>query len=382
MSFDFNTSHWDFPNIIWFRHSNEEIILKVASLFPIVIFGIIVNIILLFIIAQNRLIRTSPTNILIGNMTCADLATLSISPLMFIYHDSYQNYVLGPVGCRLEGFLQGGFLITSVLNLCAISYDRLSAIVIRCGSARMTKERAKLFIVGSWICGMGLALPLMCYRFFVVRHWKNFTEKFCAENFVILSVYWHVIIATLVWIPFIVMVLSYTAIFLKLSYYEKQLLKRETPISVLHKRKITKMVFIILVTFVVLRLPFTMLIFIREHKLQLSQMNQLDGTFYLLWYTSHYMMFVNAAVNPVIYGLMNKNFRRALSQTRFCGCFERLREKPVKKNNRLGAYKGPAKINLEPRDPCVRSEHQGTVQVLTVSSKSSQREGKLIENVK
>lgn len=300
---------------------------------------------------------------------------------MFLFHDSYQNYVLGPFACHTEVFLQGAFLITSVLNLCGICYDRLSAIVMPLGSARMTKKQAKVFAVVSWISGLGLAMPLMFFRHFVVRQWKNFTEQFCAENFVVLSAYWHVIIATLVWIPLIIMVLSYSAIFFKLSYYERQLLQRETPISVLHKKKITKMLFIVLVTFVFLRLPFTMLVFVRQQKLQQSQINQLDGSFYLLWYISHYMIFVNAAVNPVIYGLMNGNFRRAFSQTKFFCCLDGQKlqsqlgkEKQV--NGHFVCYESPLKVNLEPREPCVTYEHQKTLQILTVKDEALQREEK------
>ncbi|XP_063708800.1 neuropeptide FF receptor 2 [Culicoides brevitarsis] len=350
---DFNSSHWDFPNVIWIRNSASEISVKVLTLFPVVIFGIIANSALLFIIFHHRSMRTSPTNILIANMATADLLTLVICPLMFILNDTYQNYQLGTVGCRTEGFLQGAFLITSVLNLCGISYDRLSAIVVPLvANTRMTVKSTKIFVVISWITGSGLALPLIVYRNFVVRQWKNFTEKFCAENVAVLSIYWHIIIATLVWIPLIVMITSYVAIFLKLSHYEKQLLKRENPISVLHKKKITKVLFILLVTFVFLRVPFTLLIFWRQFKLQHATINQANGYFQFLWYISHYLMFVNAAVNPVIYGLMNGNFKRAFAQTSFCAGWK----KTKLEDKRFISTEERKEVTLEPRDACVGSK--------------------------
>uniref|UniRef100_A0A336LRQ1 CSON001565 protein n=1 Tax=Culicoides sonorensis TaxID=179676 RepID=A0A336LRQ1_CULSO len=374
-NYSFDTTQWNFPNVIWIRNSNDEILLKVVTLIPVVIFGITGNSILLLIIAKNRSLRNMPTNILIANMAVADLVTLAICPLLFLFHDSYQNYILGAYGCRLEGFVQGAFLITSVINLCGISFDRISAIVmpLNMDSLRFTVTRAKIFAVLSWILGLGLALPLSIFRHFVVRQWKNFTEKFCAENVVILSVYWHVIIATLVWIPLSLMIISYTAIFLKLNYYEKQLLKRETPISVSYKKKISKTLFIVLVTFVLLRLPFTMLVFIREQKLQKSEMNQIDGTFYLLWYMAHYMIFVNAAVNPVIYGLMNGNFRRAFAQTKFCVSCHCNKNHDITTGNdhanvkvRFVFYEEPLHLTLEPREPCTGLECERTRQIFTV----------------
>lgn len=44
-------------------------------------------------------------------------------------------------------------------------------------------------------------------------------------------------------------------------------------------------------------------------------MDQIEGYFYILWYASHYLLYLNAAVNPIIYGLTNDNFRRAYHQT-------------------------------------------------------------------
>ncbi|BFG05196.1 neuropeptide FF receptor 2 [Drosophila madeirensis] len=43
----------------------------------------------------------------------------------------------------------------------------------------------------------------------------------------------------------------------------------------------------------------------------------------LFWYLSQYLMFLNAAVNPLIYGFNNENFRRAYSQI---SCVRRRRE--------------------------------------------------------
>lgn len=48
-----------------------------------------------------------------------------------------------------------------------------------------------------------------------------------------------------------------------------------------------------------------------------SKANQIEGSFEILWYISHYLLYLNAAVNPIIYGLTNDNFRRAYCQTPF-----------------------------------------------------------------
>lgn len=75
------------------------------------------------------------------------------------------------------------------------------------------------------------------------------------------------------------------------------------------------MMFTVLIVFVILRVPFTTLVFIRNHMLKDNKVNQVQGAFDILWYCSHYLMFCNAAINPIIYGLTNDNFRKAYRQT-------------------------------------------------------------------
>lgn len=103
----------------------------------------------------------------------------------------------------------------------------------------------------------------------------------------------------------------------QLDRYEQKVLKRENPISVSYKTRVAKMLFIVVIIFITLHVPFTALIFIRNKLLLKSVKNQANGSFQILWYISHYLLFVNAAVNPVIYGLTNDNFRRAYYQTPF-----------------------------------------------------------------
>lgn len=76
-----------------------------------------------------------------------------------------------------------------------------------------------------------------------------------------------------------------------------------------------RMLFIIVAIFIMLHIPFTVLIFMRNQLLKIHQMNSLTNEFYLLNCLSQYCLFLNAAVNPIIYGLTNDNFRRAYYQT-------------------------------------------------------------------
>jgi hypothetical protein len=90
---------------MWIRKADWEIGVKTMASVVVVILGIAGNVLLLSVALRNRSLRT-PTNLLIANMAAADLATLVILPWVFICMDCFQNYILGEVGCKAQGFLE------------------------------------------------------------------------------------------------------------------------------------------------------------------------------------------------------------------------------------------------------------------------------------
>lgn len=108
----------------------------------------------------------------------------------------------------------------------------------------------------------------MHFAYLQERQWKDFLEQYCEEEKKILPVYWNVIISLMIWIPLGVMLLCYSAIFYKLDRYEKQVLKREHPISVNYKKKVARTLFIVVIVFVICRVPFTAVVFWRSKLLQ------------------------------------------------------------------------------------------------------------------
>ncbi|XP_055590856.1 substance-P receptor-like [Uranotaenia lowii] len=343
-----NVSIYDYPREIWYTIPSWEILTKVITFLPVISFGIFGNVALLCIICTLRQLRT-PTNYLIANLAVADLATVAVCPAMFMLHDFYQNYVMGAIGCQLEGFLEGSLLITSVLCLCAISYDRLTAIVFP-RKSRLTNRGVIFLIACTWCFGFLLALPLSIYRSYKERQWKNYLETFCTENTEFLPRYWHVLIGALVWFPLAVMICCYSIIFMKLDRYERKVLNREHPIAVCYKKKVAKCLFIVLIVFILLRIPFTTLVFIRYNRFMTENTTQIGQDFLILWYVSHYLIFLNAAVNPVIYGLTNDNFRKAYHKTKLWKCFWTCGQR-----KKVEPRKEPAIAiigNLQPRGPC------------------------------
>jgi cell shape-determining protein MreD len=96
---------YPFPNEMWIRKADWEIGLKTVAYIVVVMLGIVGNVLLLSVVLRNRSMR-SPTNLLIANMAVADLVTLVLLPWVFICVDCFQNYILGEIGCKAQGFLE------------------------------------------------------------------------------------------------------------------------------------------------------------------------------------------------------------------------------------------------------------------------------------
>lgn len=127
-----------FPSEIWEIRPTWEVIGKIISVLPIIIIGSLANGGLIYVIVKEKSLQTT-TNLLIVNMCIADLGACLICPWMFLCTDLFQNYILGNIGCRLDGSLVHALTLVAVFNFGAISYDRVSAIVFNC-SGKLTRR--------------------------------------------------------------------------------------------------------------------------------------------------------------------------------------------------------------------------------------------------
>ncbi|XP_077295430.1 neuropeptide Y receptor type 1 [Arctopsyche grandis] len=308
-----DASMFDFPNKIWTVRPLWEVVVEIILYMPILIGGVISNVTLLTMIVKYKRLQ-SPTNILIASMAGVDLVNLILCPWMLSVHHFYQNYVLGAVGCKMEAFLSASLLITGVMLLSIVSYDRLTAIVLP-REKRLTKRGAYHLAILSIVIGIAFGTPFLVFKYYKERQWKNFLEKYCTEDVQILPIYWHVLLSTLVWLPMTVMISCYTAIFCKLDKYQKEILRREHPMSVNYKTRVARTLFVIVISFIVCRLPFTVLVFWRFQLVKETRQDSITSTYQMLWFVSHYLIYLNCAINPMIYGFNNENYKRAFGET-------------------------------------------------------------------
>ncbi|XP_076250782.1 neuromedin-K receptor-like [Rhynchophorus ferrugineus] len=291
--------------------------------------GLIGNFWVIYVLKNNRHIRT-PTNLIIGNMAVADSLSLLIHPCFMFVYDYFQNYQLGSVGCKGEGPIECSLLMASVISMSAITYDRLTSIVLP-NETRIDQKKAKIVICCTWIIGIAMSYPLAVYRTFKERQWRNFDETYCTEDAVIINIYWYVIITVLVWLPLSIQIVCYSTIFVKLNKYEKIIVKSFNHHQLGYKRSAAKMMFIVILTFMVCRIPYTAFIIYRHCLLKSKKQsstnvitNIVDGSYHTLWFTSKYLLIVNASLNPLIYSATNISFRNAFKRTKLWQLIENL----------------------------------------------------------
>ena len=106
-------------------------------------------------------------------MAAADLLSLLIHPWIFLVYDFFQNYQFGSFICKTEATIECAILLTSVTSVSAISYDRLTAILLP-RESKLTKRGAKFIIAIAWGVGLLISSPLFFYRNYKVKWFNNF----------------------------------------------------------------------------------------------------------------------------------------------------------------------------------------------------------------
>ncbi|XP_015438961.1 PREDICTED: neuropeptide Y receptor type 2 [Dufourea novaeangliae] len=363
---DIDTSKHPFPSEIWEIRPTWEVVLKILSVLPIVVIGSLANSGLIYVVVKEKSLRTT-TNLLIVNMCIADLGTCLICPWMFLCIDLFQNYILGAVGCRLDGSLVHALTLVAVFNLSAISYDRVSAIVFNC-SGKLTRKMTHVLLVATWIAGIAVAIPLIYFRRYYERQWKNYLETYCTEDTALVYPYWHIFAGLSVWAPLGIMAICYSAILIKLDRYESQALRSKYPIVVKYKGRVAQVLALIVLAFIICRVPFTALIIRRAQLLQATPKPGQAESMYPLWYVSRYLVLVNAVINPLLYGCSSSSLRKELALCPATSWLIRKKREQESKPCSVSQLQSDRFHCLRPRSPCIRVNYNERGTIPNISS--------------
>ncbi|XP_054163364.1 neuropeptide FF receptor 2-like [Oppia nitens] len=297
-NFNFSAVNYtDATHTIWVRKPVWEVFIKTMAVLPIMTIGIFGNLAIVCLILRLKSLRKSHINLFILNMALADLLTTLFCPWMGLVDNVYQNYELGPVFCKLEGFLKMLCLLASVLSLVTVSFDRFIAIVFPF-KRHLNRKVSYLIIFAIWAIAIILSSPLAFWRSYRQRQWLDYLEKWCPEdNVETTKFYWLFLMLPLVYLPLFVMIVVYSVIIRHMDKYEKTISINETPVRIKHSQTLIKMLFLYILTTIICWFPLQAVVFYRRFKSPVTELPfwYLDCCFLAQLFAS-----ANSAMNPII----------------------------------------------------------------------------------
>ena len=295
---------------------SSQVVLTVlyAIIFPIALLG---NSLVLYVVFKRQSMR-SVLNLLIVNMAIADLlVTVFIMPYSVTYLFVGLEWFSGIVGkilCKTIHFSLTASIAASVITLIVITVDRFVSIVFVWKTC-LNLRTSKVSLVVIWIIAIGtMGLHLEVYtvnqaipgdeRYFCYPDWQRMPVGF--NKFFAIGMF-----AMLYAFPLVLMAILYSIIVHKLwkdSFDGSSASSGDANINN-SKKRVVKMLVTVTVAFAVCWFPLHTIHYYIYFEAETFQCMP-----HVLLLLSFWLGHANSALNPVLYVIFNKTFRRAFLQ--------------------------------------------------------------------
>ncbi|XP_078036416.1 RYamide receptor-like [Augochlora pura] len=349
----------DLNKILWYIYYNlhgKPNYLLIMLYVPVMVVAVTANVLVIAVVFKYHCMR-SITNYFVVNLSVADLLVTTICMPMAVSQAISIDWTHGELMCKLSSYLQGVAVAASVFTITAMSIDRYLAIRSPIAFRRVFNRKSTvLVIVALWLVALIIFAPLlkvmtlqspkldlqldlqldlkldnMTFR----GSWamtENSSEKppafySCKEDFRPLGIQAHLFGAVcfvLVYaIPGFVVILSY-------SMMGRTLCSRRPPFDcdsvrgnassqqtfrlVRERRRIAWILLLLAVLFALCWLPYNVLRLL----IDLGAVGEKNATEYAHAY-SLFLGHANSALNPVVYCIMTRTFRRSVVEILGCG---------------------------------------------------------------
>lgn len=260
-----------------------------------------------------------PAAIYMLNLAFADLLFALMLPFKISYHFNGNDWIFGPLMCRV---VTAGFhwnMYCSVLLIACISVDRLLAVVYPIDSLAWRRPRNTIIAcMTTWIVSCACSVPLVLSNQTIYLSDMNITTCHDVQDsgdIFWLKIYFIALSCSLVCLPLLVTVVSYTKVICTLSSVPPGV-----PGSSRRRRRAAVMAFTVLVIFVLCFMPTNCLLL--AHYLMFNErfeedQETPDGTYGL------YLMFLcvgslNCLLDPLAYYFGSSQCQRQLSSVLTC----------------------------------------------------------------
>ncbi|RWS07401.1 substance-K receptor-like protein, partial [Dinothrombium tinctorium] len=159
-----------------------------------------------------------------------------------------------------------------------------------------------------WVICVSMAIPVFYHKRLRTRKWCDFVEVWCAED-LFMKTYWLIFLAFLVYTPLLIITFAYALTISKIKSFERKLGETLSPSLLANRRRIVKMLFIYLLNAMICWLPFQLIVLYRFSRKVDPLQPKAPNWFRTIFFIGHVFLSINGAINPIIYGIVNKTFR-------------------------------------------------------------------------
>ena len=288
----------------------------------ILVVSLVGNSLIVLIVYKTPTLR-KPINMLIANMAMSDLLyPIFLFPVKLVDFQVGSWLIGGTLGqtwCKIYAFLADISTLVSIQSLLLITLDRYAAVVVPLRSPLISRKVCRCLIVGTWVLAAAFHSPYL-FTFNLVEDQE---EKRCMNQREVIfgetisfGIYLLSGFIFFFYIPFVVLVILYSKILIKLKGQvhpgEKSASAEEQRTR--RNRNVLKMTVAIVVAFFICWIPFSIHLVTSYFVPQ----NTLDCKFWVSYYVALFMAYTNCAINPIICLTFSSNYRQALRRLVNC----------------------------------------------------------------
>ncbi|XP_069180577.1 growth hormone secretagogue receptor type 1 [Procambarus clarkii] len=283
----------------------------------LLVVGLVGNVLVPLVVVRDRELRAASTSVFIVNLVAADLLVLGVC-LPALISELFAPpavWVLPASMCKVVPYLEFTVAHASMLTILAISVERYRAICHPLTvAASCTRLRAALTCLLVWVIATCLTSPVIALtehrrvRYIdesIVPVCYTRADKPWAQVFVVSSM------VGLFFLPLVVLVGLYWRIARQLLLEDQQLCRDKPNPHLQARKQVVVMLGTVVVVFFICLLPYRIfsLWFIFTTKESEQSIGQ--ETYYNLLYAFRVLVYVNSAINPVLYNVTSSKFRGA-----------------------------------------------------------------------
>uniref|UniRef100_A0A3B4BHZ2 G-protein coupled receptors family 1 profile domain-containing protein n=1 Tax=Periophthalmus magnuspinnatus TaxID=409849 RepID=A0A3B4BHZ2_9GOBI len=278
-----------------------------AFMFFLMVAGTSINMLTVACTVQYKKLR-SHLNYILVNLALANLLVSTIGSFTCFFCFAFRYMVLGPIACKIEGFTATTGGMVSLWSLAIVALERWLVVCKPLGNFMFKPSHAIICCVITWVFGLVAAVPpLVGWSRYIPEglqcscgpDWYTTNNKYNNESYVMF------LFCFCFAVPFCTMLFCYSHLLLIVKSTAKA--QAESVSTQKAEREVTRMVVIMVLGFLVCWMPYA--------SFALWVVNNRGQAFDLRLATIPSCFSKASTVyNPVIYVLLNKQFRSCIKQ--------------------------------------------------------------------